>query len=289
MLTNIEKRIILKKEALSNKILYDLCLKYPLDCQEIDGYNKTESLAAQLLLIVRVYAASPQRRSYKKIKVEFSNAANGRDDFFTLLAEKMYENEIFCGERPDSILSQAKELMNSKYSFSDTSLEADLELLKKSIKCVLSFNEILREAIILVDKADLDACLNVDRNSVDYSNALINFMSFASKFMHFHCPNTIFIMDNISFANFASHGSVYKFKFNENGEDVNGSIEISRQDENNLIKKLNEQEMLKCKYCKHCIKEYLLAKRLFSDTKAEEREGKSITRLTDNYIMNVVK
>ena len=289
MLTNIEKRIILKKEALSNKILYDLCLKYPLGCQEIDGYNKIEALAAQLLLIGRVYAASPQRRSYKKIKVEFSNAANGRDDFFTLLAEKMYENKAFCGEQHDSILSQAKELMNSNYSFLDASLEADLGLLKKSIKCVLGFNDILRKAIISVDKADLDACLNVDRNSVDYSDALINFMSFASKFMHFHCPNTIFIMDNISSANFALHNSVYKFKFAENGENVNGSIEISRKEEKNLMEIFKEQGMLECKYCRHCIKEFLLAKRLFSDIEAEEIKGKSITRFTDNYIMNVVK
>ena len=49
MLTKFEKTLILKTNALSNKVLYDLCAEYPFNCYDKDGYNKLDALTAQLL------------------------------------------------------------------------------------------------------------------------------------------------------------------------------------------------------------------------------------------------
>ena len=294
MLTKFEKTLILKTNALSNKVLYDLCAEYPFNCYDKDGYNKIDALAAQLLLIGRTYAASPQRRSYKNKSVIFSNAANGKDDFFVLLAKELYKKrEFYDASYSDSLVSRITELKSSEFKF-DCS-QKDITLLIKSVECVLYFNKLLREAVYEIDKPDLEKISATDGGDCGW---LINFVSFSSKFLHFHCPDAIFIIDTISSNNFRQEkldfGRGYKFRFSNGMNEIESSIVISFDTEQTvkikIEKQLQKNENLKGHdYLTHCIREYLLAKEIYKEIQSENLKGKSITRIVDDYILNVIK
>jgi len=100
-----------KKWMLGNKILYDLCMNYPL-------HKKDEEIRAKIWLIGRSYAASIERRKIKK---------HINDDFYDFVTKefiKFNEEENF-----DKDLNKIKGL-----SFDENSLNLILELHNKLTK-----------------------------------------------------------------------------------------------------------------------------------------------------------
>ena len=96
-LTEIEKEILSRGISVGNEVLYTLCRDYPL-LKEKNPKNMNErrlqGLAAELWLIGRSYAASPERRDYGE-KIEWTNSGNGLDTYFDLLAQNTYsKNQI---------------------------------------------------------------------------------------------------------------------------------------------------------------------------------------------------
>lgn len=213
----------IKKESfkadcdIGNKTLYALCEEYPL----YDNPSE-DALSGQIWLIGRSYAASPERRHYKKdkkpIKPELHQSGNGLDTFFKSLAKELLKNQGF-----QDIINFIKDNREKHYDFDYS--EKDIGLLLQVGNIVNSFNSVLKEAIKRVDNEDLK----------NYPDAEINdFPSFSSKYMHFQLKNIVFIKDSIS----ASHLSKMGIK-------------------DEKLKSAIKNESWSSEYHKHIIKEYV--------------------------------
>ena len=96
-LTEIEEKILNRGISVGNEVLYTLCRDYPLlkdNYPEDMNERRLQGLAAELWLIGRSYAASPERRDYGE-KIEWTNSGNGLDTYFDLLAEKLWSDEYY--------------------------------------------------------------------------------------------------------------------------------------------------------------------------------------------------
>lgn len=174
---------------IGNKTLYALCEEYPL----YDNPSE-DALSGQIWLIGRSYAASPERRHYKKdkkpIKPELHQSGNGLDTFFKCLAKELLKNQGF-----QDIINFIKDNREKHYDFDYS--EKDIGLLLQVGDIVNSFNSVLKEAIKRVDNEDLK----------NYPDAEINdFPSFSSKYMHFQLRNIVFIKDSISASHLSKMG-----------------------------------------------------------------------------------
>lgn len=299
------------KKIMSNDILYDLCKNMPLE-RIINGesfsrndyeYSAKEVLATQMWLIGRSYSASPERRNYRieknknnHEKLILSSSGDGLDTYFDLLA-----NELLEKIKGDNDFINALEKLNCKYNFDEDKLisDSDKETLKESINVVLKFNELLKETRFLIDKNDIEDYIN---NKLKYLSKInienlwqedeTNALSFCSKFLHFHYPNTVFIMDNITESHFKGRGKELKFKFNN--EDDESCIIVEKQNVKEILintfefdKNYKETEMQKDKkyfYKRHCVREYLLAKAIYNKDKTIFDE-KYIPRIIDTYML----
>ncbi len=227
---------------IGNKTLYALCEKYPL----YDNPSE-DALSGQIWLIGRSYAASPERRHYKKdkkpIKPELHQSGNGLDTFFKSLAQELLKDSEF-----EKIIHFIKDNRERNYDFDYS--EKDIGLLLQVGDIVNSFNSVLKEAIKRVDNEDLK----------NYPDAEINdFPSFSSKYMHFQLRNIVFIKDSIS----ASHLS--KMGIKADNKTLKSAIKN---------KKCSE-------YHKHVIKEYVFG------CMAKEQNIPYITpRNIDTYVLS---
>ena len=300
-----------KNYGLGNDILYDLCKNMPLE--EIineksflwnnNKYLAEEALAGQMWLIGRSYSASPERRNYRieknknnHEKLVLSSSGDGLDTYFDLLA-----NELLKKIRGNKDLINALEKLNCKYNFDEDKLisDSDKETLKESINVVLKFNELLKETRFLIDKNDIKDYINnklKDLSKINIENLWqedeTNALSFCSKFLHFHYPNTVFIWDNITESHFKGRGKELKFKFNN--EDDESCIIVEKQNVKEILintfefdKNYKETEMQKDKkyfYKRHCVREYLLAKAIYNKDKTIF-DNKYIPRIIDTYML----
>ena len=172
--------------SLTNKVLYRLCKdknKYT--------WGNGHFFGEKIWLIGRSYAASPERRYVKKSgftdKLELDNVGDGTGKYFEEIG-----NYIVKDSRYERLISMAK-VLQTGYKFDGSS--ADLELLGKSIEIVELLNQMVKDA-----SREYDSKYNPKIvNSVNYKNQI----SFCSKFLHFHCPHTVFIIDH--FTQEASH------------------------------------------------------------------------------------
>lgn len=239
----------IKKESfkadcdIGNKTLYALCEEYPL----YDNPSE-DALSGQIWLIGRSYAASPERRHYKKdkkpIKPELHQSGNGLDTFFKSLAKELLKNQGF-----QDIINFIKDNREKHYDFDYS--EKDIGLLLQVGDIVNSFNSVLKEAIKRVDNEDLK----------NYPDAEINnFPSFSSKYMHFQLKNIVFIKDSIS----ASHLSKMGIKA-----------------DNEKLKPAIKNESWSSEYHKHIIQEYVFG------CMAKEQNIPYITpRNIDTYVLS---
>lgn len=205
--------------SFTNETLYRMCQENP------DILNAAPTvLAGKIEMIGRVYAASPERRSYKRIKFKGKTILEGKTINYEINSSnysilKTSENSATfpswvvktLGDGQGSFFMQlVKELSASKdfeqsyqdcnkskfeFDFSDN----DITLLKNVIKMVLSFNEMVKEATMKIDEAPKKIQLeDVNGTTIKFDVSVRNQISFCSKFLHFHLPHHIFIIDSYS-------------------------------------------------------------------------------------------
>ncbi len=175
-----------------NEVLYKIA-KDPSDLKDKD------KLEGAIWLIGRAYAASPQRRSYGTTwPVRTQN--DGREGFFAEIAETMSKSI-----KNDALLKKFINCYKIESEYEYNKCDKDIEKLKDSILAVLQFNLILSLALEAFDYVPLN---NKFKDKNVYCS---NHISFASKFLHFYFPHSVFIIDN-----FANEGG--KSLFNGNSE-----------------------------------------------------------------------
>lgn len=172
-----------KPTSFGNQILYDMC-----DPNK-NPWGNTARLADKVWLIGRSYAASPERRYYRK--KEESGADEGRKEpetrgdgtgkYFQETAEILRQDK-----RYGSLAARLKELTPLRFD----GTPGDIERLKQGIMCVALFNEMFKAASEQYDRK---------HNAGIYESLVYrNQVSFCSKFLHFHVPHSIFIIDRFT-------------------------------------------------------------------------------------------
>lgn len=286
--TDTENDIFAREIGIGNQTLYNLCEKYPLSEKNKDG------ISAQMWLIGRSYAASPERRGYKPIKgtkIEYTASGNGLDDYFDKLADGFVNS---LKKDPNSDVNRLFEPLTNVYTLIDK--DTDTDILKYSITAVLELNRLLKQVRFEIDEVDLKEHINnheeykkkypsdtVNKAMEDFEKNNKNMISFCSKFLHFHFPNTVFIIDGITESHFKGRSNKYEFKFNESVSD----LKVSKDDAINLTNKLELKEFgseAESKYVKHCVREYLLAKEINNKCNNIFKD-KYIPRVVDTYML----
>lgn len=330
-LKGIEKDILNRGISVGNEVLYTLCKDYPLlkenNSKDMNKERRLQGLAAELWLIGRSYAASPERRNYG-VKIELTNSGNGLDTYFDLLANELCRSNEKDIINLESIVNSLADLKNEKYGLSADSKAVDEKILITVITAVLNFNRLLKKARLAVDFGgdDLDDIKNIlkqnqkkledSKKDEDLKNAVKiddllnksediiaslnenqwNMLSFASKFLHFHFPEVVFIMDSITKEHLKT-----SFSFTDKGEKVDSNIKIIKYNkktvknfftsekfsdiEESLMKidkcPMNDKEY---DYIKHCVNEYILAKEI-NNANPDIFKDKYIPRLIDTYVL----
>lgn len=300
-LRKIEMDILSRGISVGNEVLYTLCKDYPLlkenNPKDTNEERKLQGLAAELWLIGRSYAASPERRDYGE-KVEWTNSGNGLDTYFDLLADKLWSDGYY-----DELKTIVENLENlGKYKLDQSFEENDKQILVSVIANVLKFNALLKEIRFAVDEKELSNHVGDNKEKLEVlKNNQKNMLSFSSKFLHFHFPDVVFIFDTITKDHFKGPREKHHFKF-ENTEKENCIVEsditLSKDEINTLISEIrkikynDDSEIGKYdkseEYITHCVREYLLAREI---KKASPKifDGKDkdiyIPRLIDTYML----
>ena len=179
--------------------------------------------------------------------VKTENSGNG--DFFLKLAEYIMnwqpQNNTNSTEEKvvyDALIARINEIKNQTYKFNKESFYEDVELLVKSIEAVSRFNRLVKRGTEKFDMVPDDhrhkisnekelQRLRVDIKSDDIIDYVYckNQISFASKFLHFFCRNSVFIIDQ-----FSKQGG--EFFFDNQSENTyhisNGLVDIESDDNN---------------------------------------------------------
>ena len=248
------KKINDKNYNYGNEILYNACKD---DCTD-------EKLKGLLLLVGRAYAASPERRSYGKSdfldkqdlgldskaapRWRVRGAADGTGSFFDEITEYMTKkngNDNYkCNEAYEQYRRHKNALSGAGYLF-DAS-ESDKKLLISAISAVAYLNEAIRRSSERFDGVPLKnykindsylkaeyrcenigilSKLNSKKEIVTEPIRVKNQISFCSKFLHFHFPHTVFIIDQYSI-----DGGKRLVKFDDDNmkKGFLGEIEISK-------------------------------------------------------------
>lgn len=297
-LTEIEKEILSRGISVGNEVLYTLCRDYPL-LKEKNPKNMNErrlqGLAAELWLIGRSYAASPERRDYGE-KIEWTNSGNGLDTYFDLLAEKLWSDGYY--DELEKIVENLEEMNRIGYKFDQSFQENDKNILASVIANVLKFNALLKEIRYAVDEKELLNHVGGDKEKIEVlKNNQKNMLSFSSKFLHFHFPDVVFIIDTITMEHFKGPRGIHHFKFEKANGDLEGSITFSKEEMNEMISdvskiKYKDDSIEIGKYDKaeeyitHCVREYLLAREIKKvSPKIFDGEGIHIPHLIDTYML----
>lgn len=171
-----------RKNTFGNQILYDMCEP------KNNPWGEPNRLADKIWLIGRSYAASPERRYYRKKddrgadeEKDLETRGDGTGKYFRETAAFLCND----GHYP-KLTACLKEL--SPLRFDGT--PEDIERLKQGIMCVALFNEMFKAASEQYDRK---------HNAGIYESLVYrNQVSFCSKFLHFHVPHSIFIIDRFT-------------------------------------------------------------------------------------------
>lgn len=271
-----ESSYINKNESVSigNKVLYDLCESFPMN----DNVN---GLIAKLWLIGRSYAASIERRNYGKEyskvkdnenKLDLNTGSNGTDSFFKKVSENIIKDKEY-----EEIVNVINELKDKKYTYN---FNNDKEILNKTCELIIKFNALVRRAIELSDKDALEKFEEINKKSKEERN-LRYFISFSSKFLHFHLSELVFIYDSFSFSHAKrKSGKSQKSNYIFIDEKGNTIFEIPSDNVKSLdVKSNNEKEKYYVQHVERC---YTIM------CKLNETYNCEITpRMLDNFLMNV--
>lgn len=262
--------------SIGNDCLYNLVRNNPLN-------NNANGLLAKLWLIGRSYAASPERRTYSgykqtgSTKLDLNTGSNGTDSFFLKLSKKMISQYDYI------LLSNMVHILEDRsYTLNEND---DIDLLSDSIDAVLLFNQILRKAIIEIDEPSLIAYETATEKNPQ-NRKLRYFLSFSSKFMHFHLPNIVFILDSYSLAHSKKTvGNNYIYSYSNQlqiaipKEDVKRTINLVMQKITFLSSNNEDNRKKEIEYIKHACRSYHILKILSEETMITPR-------MEDNFIMN---
>ena len=169
-----------RENSFGNQILYDMC-----DPNK-NPWGDVTRLADKIWLIGRSYAASPERRYYRKKnesgadegRTEPQTRGDGTGKYFQETAEILRQDKRYSG-----LAAGLQALTPLRF---DGGAE-DIKRLKQGIVCVALFNEMLKAASEQYDR---------EHNAGIYESLVYrNQISFCSKFLHFHVPYSIFIID----------------------------------------------------------------------------------------------
>ena len=160
------------RNSFGNQILYDMC--------KSGNMLNPEELADEIWLIGRSYAASTERRFYKRV----GNLTPGRGtgDYFNHIGSYLALLPAF-----QTLVSKIKTIAPLNFNCSTK----DFSNLCLSVQCVEELNELIKAA-----------SENFDRT---YNKGIIfsqtkhkNQISFCSKFLHFQEPESFFIIDSVT-------------------------------------------------------------------------------------------
>ena len=164
--------IIVNEVSFGNKLLYAMCVD-----KEGQEWGNASRLADKLWLIGRAYTASPERRFTKKEKSSNDYHGDGTGLFFEEVASNIIRAESY-----KNIVSSVQGLQNLQFDGTGK----DFTQLRNSILCVIEFNALLKVAL-----QQFDESCGAHHEKEEYKNHI----SFCSKFLHFHAPYSIFILD----------------------------------------------------------------------------------------------
>ncbi len=280
--------------SISNKMLYALCGKSQkvysnsicISDGKLDKYS-VECLSAQLLMIGRVYAASFERRSYKdgKEKNETINkkVGDGTGSFFDDVANKLVSDGEYC-----SFVKQTTNNLMSLYSFNKS--DKDKKTLADSIQSVVLFNKIICNTI-----QDYDNCSD---------GSITQKLSGSSKFLHFHFPSQVFIIDGFAEAHLRHYNSRSKdatLCFYHSLTDETYNSNIKRNDVATFIQEIESiinntapmlvKEPVFNRYLEHSCRAYLIACQLYENVDFTRQKEFQINapRIVDAFALDVNK
>ena len=164
--------LIVNEVSFGNKLLYAMCVD-----KEGQEWGNVSRLADKLWLVGRAYTASPERRFTKKEKSPNDYHGDGTGLFFEKVASNIIRTEIY-----KNIVCSVKGWQYLQFN----GTEEDFTQLRNGVLCVIKFNTLLKVALQQFD----ESCGAKHKNS-EYKNHI----SFCSKFLHFHAPHSIFILD----------------------------------------------------------------------------------------------
>ena len=183
-----------------NGILYDMCSNSTTDL------NNPDHLSDMIWLIGRAYAASPERRTYgyerdengklkkndnKRLRLwKATNANDGKGGYFISIARDIVKSSKF-----KYLLKIVSTVKGSTFSYDNSDI--DIAALSNGIYAVYLYNNLIRNASEEFD--GLNASNNPEASVAKVAGARCkNQISFCSKFLHFCCPNIVFIIDQYS-------------------------------------------------------------------------------------------
>ncbi len=298
--------------SFGNGILYGMCSNPTTDL------SNPEHLSDMIWLIGRAYAASPERRTYGYVRGEdgklkktsdnkrlplwkATNANDGKGDYFISIARDIAKSPKFR-----SLLETVNAVKGFTYSYDNG--ESDIAALSNGIYAVYLYNNLIRDASEEFD--GLNASDDPEASAAKEAGARCkNQISFCSKFLHFHCPGTVFIIDQYSLEGGKRVIPLGKLSYDPKFEIASKEL-VSLESVNlkdaykdvlkNVIKQLNsvdhnlfendtvsdEEEKIRS-YIEHCTRAYCVAKYL-NDVK--DQINLTVTpRLIDDLFLRIKK
>lgn len=164
--------IIVNEVSFGNKLLYAMCV-----ARAGQEWGNASRLADKLWLIGRAYAASPERRFTTKEKHPSDYHGDGTGLFFEQVASNIVQAEQYS-----NIVSSVKGLQYLHFN----GTEKDFTQLRNGIVSVIEFNALLKSVL-----QQFDESCGAYHDKPEYKNHI----SFCSKFLHFHAPYSVFILD----------------------------------------------------------------------------------------------
>ena len=301
--------------SFGNRILYDMCSSPSTDL------SNPEHLADMIWLIGRAYAASPERRTYGYVRGEDGklkkngdnkwiplwkaiNANDGKGGYFISIANHMTDVEKSPSFK--HLFETVNELKGLTYKYNN--VDEDIDALSKGIYAVYLYNNLIRDASEEFD--GLNTSNNPKAITAKKAGARCkNQISFCSKFLHFHCPGIVFIIDQYSLEGgkrVIPLGRLsYDPKFEIAPKDFVSLEPVNLKDDyNNVLGKVtdqlksvdpnlfendiisNEEEKI-LSYIQHCTRAYCVAQYL-NDVK--DQSNLTVTpRLIDDLFLRIKK
>jgi len=209
-------------EDFGNHILYEMCSKgvYEIDGEEYDKSKHDNEIivAGKLWLIGRSYAVSPQRQQNEKSSKNEKLPENARREEHNKQLTKIKKNDendeseelyqFFFYEIAEYFVENAKKIKHENMILDDfiTELsdkkytgdfEKDKEILLKTIEIIGLFNRIMIKTMAQYNRFFEDKYKEDEKNNfAPMLKRLNNHVSLASKYLHFHLRDIVFIYDS---------------------------------------------------------------------------------------------